>query len=498
MNTTVKFVNIPFGEYYEKWSRALAANEQIDLCWVGWMIDIEKERLNGALLPLDDYAQYAPNLLNSMPPEAVDAIRFSDGKLYSFPAWQGWVGGRKYMAFAKENVELLDDPQGWLAELQELLYENWEKDFPEQGPIYDHVETLLKCLKEKDALGMGYPVTGYDIDFLYRNNICTVAPISASGHYIDAEVLRNDDTFTVIRRPDDYYPLSYAYAAKWFEEGYVRQDVASLEPGQDYEAFFRDPDVRKNYMLYGHAALTDSAMTKELANVPFECSYVFTTPGSSYSPKTALATGTGIPYTSKNPERAMMFADLLMTPEGAEIYNLFAFGIEGKHYEWDENHEVMKTFGGDGQAEDNWDYGARPWTLGSMMFANNCIAYPHQYYLELKEVEKSSKMNPLEGFVPDNSEFEVELANMRAICEEYIPTFQKGYLGANWKVKYDEFRAKMKTAGIDAYLDEVQRQVNEYVKANDCHWYGLLQNPLRECITKCVNGNKFHRRKEWR
>ena len=53
-----------------------------------------------------------------------------------------------------------------------------------------------------------------------------------------------------------------------------------------------------------------------------------------------VATLTGISRTSSNPERAMMFLELLNTD--VEVYNLMCKGVEGKHWVWkDEARKIV-------------------------------------------------------------------------------------------------------------------------------------------------------------
>ena len=47
----------------------------------------------------------------------------------------------------------------------------------------------------------------------------------------------------------------------------------------------------------------------------------------------------GISRTSKNPEKAFKFIELVNTDK--DLYNLICFGIEGKHYNLDENGRVV-------------------------------------------------------------------------------------------------------------------------------------------------------------
>lgn len=62
-NTKLNIVPISFDEYASKWSKSMAAGEQIDVAWLGWVHDIANEAKMGSLLKLDDLiAEYGQDM----------------------------------------------------------------------------------------------------------------------------------------------------------------------------------------------------------------------------------------------------------------------------------------------------------------------------------------------------------------------------------------------------------------------------------------------------
>ena len=47
-------IEIIAGDYKDAFSRAMAAEEQLDLAWMGWHHNISEEAINGTIQPLDD------------------------------------------------------------------------------------------------------------------------------------------------------------------------------------------------------------------------------------------------------------------------------------------------------------------------------------------------------------------------------------------------------------------------------------------------------------
>ena len=53
---------------------------------------------------------------------------------------------------------------------------------------------------------------------------------------------------------------------------------------------------------------------------------------------------------------------------------------------------------------------------------------------------------------------------------EYNSMFYLGYLGDELETRWNEFQDKLKAAGLETYLAELQRQITEYVTANNSKW----------------------------
>ena len=185
------------------------------------------------------------------------------------------------------------------------------------------------------------------------------------------------------------------------------------------------------------------------------------------------ATGTSIPFTAKEPERAMMFMNWLVTKDekAIEFYNLYSYGIEGKHYEWNEEHTDITVFGGDGQADSSFDWGQRPWMMGTLLNAYSCAVYPAPYYEELIKLQESAYTSPLLGFTFDYSDVETEFNLLSSINKEYGSMLDCGYLGAaGVEAKEQEYRDKMYAAGLQNVIDAIQEQVTAFVEKNERTW----------------------------
>jgi putative aldouronate transport system substrate-binding protein len=182
-------------------------------------------------------------------------------------------------------------------------------------------------------------------------------------------------------------------------------------------------------------------------------------------------TGTCLPVTSANPERAVMLLDLFFAPEGKEIYRTFVYGLEGKHYVRTTDNDTIDLLTGTGEPQSDWAYGIPAWVLGTCEDIFNTAAGTSKIYNKYKAAEQTAYAPPLLAFSFNNSDVTVEQAQIKTVVEEYEKTLNQGIKGsAGWEDYYNDFLAKLKQAGIEAYLAEVQKQVDAFVADRGVQW----------------------------
>lgn len=432
LNVNLDMVIVATSEIKEKFNKAMAAQERIDLVWTGYVQSIQELVNLGALQPLDDLMeQYGQDLIASLDERLLDAHRQADGKLYQFPAWQGMVGGRAALYIPKDVVDATVG-EAWMGELEQLMYENYRTYSAEAvHAVYDKFEELLAAAKEAGKLGLGYNI-GYTLGWWNK-------AVTGVGSY--GRVAFGDDTFTVIPSTENVIDLTVReIMADWYEKGYIREDIASVDTSvEDWTRGWMEPVSDQCYINYSHNGFTDD-LSKEMAGFDKELYAIHCQPACETT--LGQATGTSIPYTAKEPERAMMFMNWLVTKDekAIEFYNLYSYGIEGTHYEWNEDHTEITVFGGAGQASADFDWGQRPWMMGTLLNAYSCAVYPANYYQELIALQEDAYTSPLLGLV---------------------------YLGKeDLEVKYQEYIDKMNAAGLHA----AQEQVTAFVTENNRTW----------------------------
>ena len=178
---------------------------------------------------------------------------------------------------------------------------------------------------------------------------------------------------------------------------------------------------------------------------------------------TGFPTGTVIPATAANPERAMMLLDLLYTEDGKDIYQTYVYGIEGTHYTENSDGTITLVTGDNAESA----YGNFNWTLGTCVYSLPTDASRIGRYEGLKKMEATAAVNPWAGFKFDTIAIAGETAGIKVVVEEYKNSLEFGSLGDDWEARYNDFLAKLEVAKIDEYMAEMQKQIDAYATENN-------------------------------
>lgn len=443
-NTTVEFEVIPNSDFAEKWRLMAAANEEVDLVWVGWMLNLYEEVQKGSLLAIDEYLPSVPDLTNEIPEHIINLGRIN-GKLYCVPNYQ-----------IMTNLPYGTKTQGELAEKYldaEKITKNFDKAEAPTKEDYKVFEEYLEKLSAAGKLQKGVSKT-FITSILGRiGGLGNYEEVIAGNAVID----RRDPELKVYNSLTDFPDKNakYEIANDWYKKGYIRKDVLSV---QDYSA---DENKKDGYVLWSHSCFANDSETQTkrygfpILSVP--------TFQDIYIPATRPASNTGIARTCKNPERAMKLLELMNTQKGAELYNLLTFGIEGVHYEKTDKENIINYLEPSAPGSADNAYGFYNWAIGNIF-----NGYETQYDVEgwndyiLNDVNGKATPSPLIGFTLDTSEIKLELAQYNAIFAEY----EYLALGANdnWEELLAERDAKLKKAGSDKIVEEVRRQIEQWKK----------------------------------
>jgi putative aldouronate transport system substrate-binding protein len=168
--------------------------------------------------------------------------------------------------------------------------------------------------------------------------------------------------------------------------------------------------------------------------------------------------GTSVGAHSNNPERALMAYDLIRNDE--QIYHLINYGLEGVQYEIKDGKRVQPEGYDEAQHGFYADFWGGRVDKFEIPSATVWDQIEETYYAEYDAIKKTY---PYGQFVFDKTPVEAELTAVTQVSGEMGPAITYGKAGDPVKA-VEEFRAKLKTAGYDKVLAELQRQMDEYKK----------------------------------
>ena len=160
----------------------------------------------------------------------------------------------------------------------------------------------------------------------------------------------------------------------------------------------------------------------------------------------------GISRTSKNPEKAFKFIELINTDK--DLYNLICFGVEGKHYELTAEGKVKYI-------EDSGYAPKADWKFGNQFNALVTDGTDSDVWEQTEKLNSEGKASPLMGFVFDETNVTNEIANCNSVRAEYNYVWMGASL--DYKEHMEEYKAKMEQAGIRKVIEEAQKQVDAFL-----------------------------------
>lgn len=419
IKATIKLKPAAFGDYTQKMNIVVSAGEKADIIWTSsWLFEYAQNQGKGAFIELDALIdQYAPETKASLPGFLLDAARIG-GKIYAVPNYQT-ITGREGFVIQKRYADKYKLDVNSIKQLEDIepFLEQIKQGEPDAVPfILDHNGFFAGM-----TMSLGY-------EWLAN-------PISVS---LDnpGKVLNSFDS--------PYYKRYTDLMRSWYTKGYINKDAATLKQ-------------RGDLLKTGQAAVlfidSMNAGTEVAQKGQNDGNDVILVPITPFFTQTSYVIGTmqAISRTSENPERAMMFINLLNTDQ--ELFNTIAYGIEGKHYEKVADN-IVKV---------NKEAGYAPnaaWVFGNIFNGYLQEGQDPGVFAQNKADNESATASPLMGFTFMPAAVTAEISNITAVIDQYGPGLNTGTIDPNEKLP--EFLDKLKSAGIDKVMEEAQKQLDAF------------------------------------
>lgn len=414
IGATLDMQIVDAGAFDEKMKMIMASNTPFDLCFTGYVNTYINAVNNESLMPLTDLIKKeAPELLENTPDYFLKDATVR-GEIYAVPNVQ--VGFRKSSNFIKKSIA-----DKYNFDVNSLKTQN-------------DLEPLLKQIKENETNLYPYrPSFGIDmwVQEGYEVILGQIA-IKSDGSSKKAVILRDTEEYK--RGVNTLYD--------WYKKGYIRSDVASAgDDSMDYNA--GKYAISQSTWKPGAEASTSTKMGEDyVCASPLE-NYVY----RGFSRQTMTAIGAN----SKNPEKAIKL--ISEVNKNKELYNILCFGIEGKHYNLNDDGRVVLVK----------DSGYNPnsdWKFGNQFNALLLEKHDADVWEETERLNQEAQKSPILGFDYNVDNIESEVAQINAILGEYYSAINQG---SQDPASYTETMAKrLKDAGEDKVLADIQKQLDEF------------------------------------
>lgn len=473
-NTTVDFVFVE--SYGKNWPMFMSGGEKIDIAWGGYATPFLQDAMDGNLLGLSELVEkYGPNL------KAEWDIWYEDynsavleGELYGIPCIQPLTKEAQRFNVGEQFIKYMDI-DAFNAELR--------KDRKMTQTKLDMIEAAIEA-----AIADGTFVVGStEWNCMYNLNFAALGymPVGSSSYNLWFDPEAEEPVVMHLWELPEAKMLLERYA-EWADRGWYTDTVILGQHPASSEWIFRMvtgwntncADFDEDGLLYiAQTQGNDTpAYYQWISNLPSEGYVGLTTFGGSSSYNV-------IPYTSENPERAMMLLNLLHDEPGTvgnDLFNMISYGFEqnseeAAKYGWfnyatipDGEYFSMDASVRNGAPTKHELYA---WMMGNTYKSYSVVGdvlttatakeYAKNYWAN---VYSNLKKTPLAGYSLLFGECADYQANVKTVFAEYENQLNFGGGGTATAMDlYETVMQKMNEAGLGEIKAILQAQIDEIV-----------------------------------
>ncbi|MGB4659704.1 MAG: DUF3502 domain-containing protein [Mobilitalea sp.] len=446
VNATVDFQFSTWTDWSQKYSLELTSGAA-DMIYIANWINYATLANSGAFLELDELLPtYAPEIAANVDASLLDQCRVG-GSLYAIPAtWAEYTSnGIKYREDLRVKYDLpipntLENLEAYLTGIQ--------ANEPEQGLLTVTAEESTGLQVAFDAAN----VFNMKYDWVTNNAM----PYGLAANY---------------NTPSEVYDYWYSedfvndmkLMKKWADLGFWSR--SALSDTNDSESYVNGLCVAEVAGQNPNKQITAVAKFEE-DHTEWKSTFIAygEITGSLY-PGHATQNGTAVLRDSKNPERALMVLNLLLSDQS--LNNLVQAGISGTHYELDAEGNYAKLDG-----TENFPYeGFNTWNLRAEEYkipqtTDLLLNEMFDRYEAIANQTTYPKVNIYAGFSENYEDYTTERNAVSDVMRQYLAPIQAG-LVEDVDASIAEFLEKAEAAGLTTCKDAFKEQWAAY-----CEEYG--------------------------
>jgi putative aldouronate transport system substrate-binding protein len=415
-------------DYTDKMLVKFSAGDVWDLNFDGdWLQYYRTVAMNGYMALDSLLPRYAPDLYRAYQSSGALEAAKANGSVVALP-WTNIMTNRPFFQ--------------WRADLIDVN--------PAQVKTIEDVERVLYQLKERYP--DRYSVENANIEvFLMKNDMITGTHnfvFDPRDPKVQVRYIADTPAFRERAR----------YAEKWQKDGLIWADV--LVDQLDHNQLINQGRLITKWGT--HEFSTDNrAWVEPAARWGFSSLY----DDKIFQLRTPLSNIVAIPRTSKNPERTLMWMNLMETSQ--KMFDMVMYGIEGRTYVLDGRNVKYPTGMNDNNSNFmNWQ---GRWALFKPQFMRGDPLYREGFWQEEKEFAQSNPNNipsPLDGFSLNTDSIVNELAQIQAIYDAANKMLDVGLAGPS-EAAVDKLVADLNRAGLQKVQAEYQKQVDAFLASKN-------------------------------
>lgn len=431
INATIEYANVSWGDWKTKFPVLLASGEPFDLIYTANWCYYLSESPKGAYYALDDLLdKYAPSVKKNIPAEAWEQAKVN-GKIYMVPSVYPNIGTFGAVVRGdlrkKYNIPEIKNIETYGAYLEAI-----KKNEPDLVAFNANTSNPL-----------------YNI-FLYENEW---GRPSAFGNgeegVITYDILKGGKPIDVTTTKE--YEAFIKRQKEWADKGYWTKGVLSnkTRPMDAYRA-------GNSASFISNLGTTNQQFEWEITNNKNWNSEWFPMEnGTKIERSPYISNGTAIYSGSKNPERALMFIELLHSNK--DFYELVMHGVKGKNWEAVDGQKWKLPAGVNPADVTMTNTGMG---LMQALFQRDNVNKSTFVINKEKEYDKVAVMPKYAAFVLDQTPISAELAAINSVCTTYKAPLDWGLVDPVTGLA--TLKQKLKEAGLEKVLTEVNKQLDAY------------------------------------
>jgi ABC-type glycerol-3-phosphate transport system substrate-binding protein len=417
LNMTLEMIFIPWDQYWDKKEIMFASQEPVDLYWDG-LPNLSTMTNRQQAQPIGDLVEtYCQDMLKVLPMSHIQGGMIN-GVLYGIPSSYAVSSGMYQFVCVRDDIlkdvgmSGIATPQD-LHEFAKLATEKYDHILGGADPM---VKPLTRFYAPEQYTWLTYEflvVFGEESHKAYSyyetdafKEICKFnRMLNDEGLYTDEVTLNYNERDTRVQ--------SGNYL--WQEGSFGKHtEIVDLVRANAPEA------VMQNYLL-----------------APEKPRYINAAGGEVLC----------VPYSSQNPAAGMKLLNWLYSNQDNYLFSIY--GVEGQDYEM-QGDRLQRLINDEMFYE--WMFRNKHYTVFSPEADD-------QYVIDYSTWDNTAKVSEMFGFVFNNENVKETEQAIIEVYPEMTPVFT-GFV--DFDTSYEPIIAKLKSAGLDKYVDEVNRQLEEF------------------------------------